>query len=413
MKPGNDTMIGHIVGCLMLCQAVSLAYAVDTEHAPVINSNEVLDSAYLSSTYHRVENVGFNNGFYLFDVESEFGRDQIVSRALLKKRVDEIKTLGAAISQFERDNQLLSQELRSELSVSGASAVDILTSPISTASQLAGQLRDNLGDTLAGENPFIEEYAIRYSYVEPDDPTTAQHKRNVAYQLQLDLYSNNFRVQSFLNSVANARAAGRVSAGVGVGQNFFNTSHQSMLDQRIRLALKNKTLAELNRYQRDLLNQMNVNPLVADAFMQQPFISPSNRTVILFYLSQLENVAGLDMLIELISTSDNEVTTLVFERLCKAVYFYSNRVEPVVSYIGFESQPALVSPDRTIIFFEHKDLLVWSEENKSKFEKLYADAGDNGYSQVRLVSLGNFTDLAATMLMQLGYKPRPEFLSNK
>ncbi|MEQ8289798.1 MAG: hypothetical protein RIB78_08745 [Gammaproteobacteria bacterium] len=381
------------------------------DHRPVINSNQILESEYLSSTYHRVENVEFVNGFYLFNVESDFGPVEIVSRALLKKRVDEIKTLGEAISLYERENRQLSNELRSELSVTGKSAMDIIANPFNTASQLANQLRDNLGDTLAGKNPFMEEYALRYSYSEPSDPTTAAHKRNTAYQMQLDLYSGNYRVQSLLNTIARARSAGRVSAGVGVGHGFFSTGRQSALDQNIRLTLKNKTLEQLNQLHRDLLNKMDTNLLQADAFMEQPFLSPTNRTVMLSYLNQVSSVNDLDRLIELIISTDNEVTTLVFERLCKALYFYFNRVEQFDRFMLFENLPAVTTASGVLVLFEHKDLLVWADENKSKYEQLVMQAKEQGYERVRLVSLGSLSDMAANKLAELGYQPRQNFLS--
>lgn len=402
------TSLIRFMACCLFVPAVAV-YA--NEYDPVINSNQILESGYLSSTYHRVENVEFVNGFYVFNVESDFGHMEIVSRALLKKRVDEIKTLGEAINLYERENRQLSNELRSELSVTGDSAMDIIASPFNTASQLASQLRDNLGDTLAGKNPFMEEYALRYSYSEPSDPTTAAHKRNTAYQMQLDLYSGNYRVQSFLNTIANARSAGRVSAGVGVGHGFFNTGRQSALDQNIRLTLKNKNLEQLNALHRDLLNKQDTNLLQADAFMEQPFLSPTKRTVMLSYVNQIASVDNLDRLIELINSTDNEVTALVFERLCKALYFYYNRVEPFDRFILFENQPAVTTASGELVLFEHKDLLVWAEENKNKYEKLFMLAQEQGYKRVRLVSLGSLSDMAATRLAELGYQPRQNFLS--
>ncbi|MEQ8427517.1 MAG: hypothetical protein RLT87_00210 [Gammaproteobacteria bacterium] len=404
MNPG----LIRFMACCLLVPALAV-YA--NEYDPVINSNQVLESDYLSSTYHRVENVEFVNGFYVFDVESDFGHMEIVSKALLKKRVDEIQTLGEAISLYERENRQLSNELRSELFVTGNSAMDIISNPFNTASRLASQLRDNLGDTLAGKNPFMEEYALRYSYSEPTDPTTAAHKRNTAYQMQLDLYSGNYRVQSFLNTIANARSAGRVSAGVGVGHGFFNTGRQSALDQNIRLTLKNKNLEQLNELHRDLLNKLDTNLLQADAFMEQPFLSPTNRTVMLSYLNQLASVDNLDRLIELVNSTDNEVTTLVFERLCKALYFYFNRVEQFDRFMLFENQPAVTTASGVLVLFEHKDLLVWADENKSKYEQLVMQAKEQGYERVRLVSLGSLSDMAANKLAELGYQPRQNFLS--
>ncbi len=402
----NQPIRQFISCCLSLCSMVVIA-----EELSVVNSNEVLDSAYLSSTYHRVDNVDFINGFYVFDVESDFGQLELVSKALFMNRVDEIKTLGEAITLYERENRQLSYELRSGLRVTANSPVDIIANPFGTASELATQLSNSLGDTLTGKSPFIEKYASRYVYSEPKDPTTAAHKRNTAYQMQLDLYSGNYRVQTFLNTIANARSAGRVSAGVGVGRGFFNTRRQSALDLSIRQTLKNKTLEELNQLHRNVLNRLDTNLLQTDAFMSQPFLSPTNRTVILSYLEQISGVEDLKLMIEMINNTDNEVTTLVFERLCKSLYFYYNRHEQFTRFVNFEQHPAVTTATDRIVFFEHRDHLIWDENNQATYSKLAEAALDNGYLELHVVSLGTFSDKASEELQQLGYETKQEYLT--
>ncbi len=402
----NLSIRQFVACCFSLCSMVVVA-----EEISVVNSNEVLDSAYLSSTYHRVENVDFINGFYVFDVESDFGQLELVSKALFLNRVDEIKTLGEAMTLYDRENRQLSYELRSGLQVTANSPVDIIANPFGTASELATQLSNNLGDTLTGKSPFIEEYASRYVYSEPKDPTTAAHKRNTAYQMQLDLYSGSYRVQTFLNTIANARSAGRVSAGVGVGRGFFNTRRQSALDLSIRQTLKNRTLEELNQSHRNVLLRLDTNLLQTDAFMGQPFLSPTNRTVMLSYLEQISGVEDLKLMIEMINNTDNEVTTLVFERLCKSLYFYYNRDEQFTRFVNFEQHPAVTTAANRIVFFEHRDHFIWDENNQDTYSKLAEAAFDNGYLELHVVSLGTFSDKASEELKQLGYKTKQEYLT--
>ena len=411
MKPGLKYVL-QILLLSMLGLGTFQLSAVDFENDPVINSNEILDSNYLSSTYHRVENIGFQNGYYIFNIESDYGRDEILSIPLAKKRIDEIKILSEAINQFASQNQNLSRELRSQFEVRGESAVDILANPFSTASEMASQLRENLGDTLTGKSPFTDKYAIEYSYSEPTDPTTAQHKRNVAYQLQLDLYSRNYRVQSFLNSIANARSAGRVSAGVNIGQSFFNTSRQSAIDQQIRIILKNKSLDALNQYHKELLQELGANSLLADAFVKQPFLSPTNRTVILLYLKQIKHVEGIDKLLELITTSDNPVTSLDFERLCRALYFYHSRESKFERYINFNAKPAVISPDNSITIFEHKDLIIWNELNIDKFQSLTDLIKKENFKEWQIISLGAFTDTTVRKLNEFNFSIKQDYLNN-
>lgn len=389
----------------------SSVYSQGNESYPVINTNRILSSEYLSSTFHRVESINIENGFYQFEVESDIGHFSVFSLALLKKRVNEIKTLGQAINQFEQQDDQFSGELRSELKVSGDSAVDILTSPFSTASKLAGQLTNNLGDTLAGEDPYIDNTSPRYSYKEPGDPTTAAHKRNVAYQLGLDLYSNNGKVQSFLNAVANARSSGKVSAGIGLANAFSLTSNPNKLDRQISLTIKNKSLSELMSYDRQLLNELRVKTSLADAFIKHPYLSPTNKTTILVYLNEMKKVGKLASFIELALTANNEVMALVFERESKMLLHYYNTVEKFSAFFNFKGQPAVITNSRRIVLFENADLLIWSPRVENMYVQAAQHADHSGYDGWELVSLGTVSPLAVQNINQLGYKLRVNFLS--
>jgi len=226
----NHLKSGFFISLLTFSSVIT---ADDNEVYPLINSNTVLSPEYLSSTYHRVDSVDINNDFYHFIVESDLGHYEIHSLALLKKRVNEIKTISRAINTYEQQDDEFSDELRSQLRVTGSSAVDMLTSPFSTASSLAGQLAGNFNATFAGEAPYIKQPSRRVSY-EPKDQTTATHKRNIAFQLGLDLYTSNMKVQSFLNTVANARSSGRISAGIGLSNDIANRASVNEIDFKIK-----------------------------------------------------------------------------------------------------------------------------------------------------------------------------------
>ncbi len=391
---------------IALCVSAQLsAY----ENYPVINSNEVLSSKYLSSPYHRVESVDIENGFYRFDMESDFGRYTIYSKALFKKRVDEVIALGKAMNQFERENESLSEELRSELTVTGDSAVDILSSPFSTASKLAGQITDNLEGTFTGENPYVDSRK-RYSYQEPKDPTTASHKRNIAFQTGLDLYSNYSRVQSFLNKLANERSAGRVSAGVGLGDPFSNASSVSQLDRSIQLTMKTKSLDELRYYHQSLLQQLRVRGTVADSFIEKQMLSPAQKTRMLVYLNEIKQVNRLGSLVDMATQADNEVMAAVFVRLSKALYRYYHNVESFSAFFVYKDYPAVITNSRKFVYFNYYDLLAWSENNENKFKQLAEHASQSGYSAWRLISLGDVTAMAGRNLQQLEYEQQTNFL---
>ena len=381
--------------------SLSLFVTAETnESYPVVNSNSILSSKYLSSTYHRVDSVDIVNDYYHFVVESNIGRYEIYSLALLKKRVDEIKKISRAINTYKQQDDEFSGELRSQLSISSDSAVDLLTSPISTASNLADQLAGNLNATLAGEDAFVYKSKKQASY-EPKDPTTATHKRNIAFQLGLDMYTNNMRVQSFLNTVANARSSGKVSAGVGLSNDLENVDE---MDLKIRYLIKKSTLTELEKHNRDSLQRMGIKENLVKNFIAHPVLSPTNKTVITAYLSKLENVSRLDKFIELVLASNDELKASIYERLSKLLWQYHSKVEKISTFNNYKGQAAIISKSRNIVFFDTADLLIWSEAKQKQYERTARHAATSGYNGWQIVSFGKLSSLASQNINELAFK---------
>jgi hypothetical protein len=396
---------------ILLFVSPFLVSAGSNESTPVVNSNTVLSPEELSSTYHRVDSVEFEDGLYKFQLESDIGEYELKSLAVLKKRLYEIKILSQAIEQYKNQNEEFSDELRSQLSLSGDSAVDFITSPFKTARNLAGQLGNNLDATLEGEDPFVRDRLNRYSLREPNDPTVARHKRNAAFQLGLDMYSSNYKVQSFLNTVANARASGKVSAGVGLSIGFTASQKQNEMDSKIRYILKSKTLSELNEYNVDLLLKLGINKKLIKAFIEHTVLSPTNKTTITTYLSGLEKVSRLDSYIEVVLTAEDEVVALIFEQLSKMLFRYYKETEKFSAFYNFKGQAAVLTESRRIVFFEYADLLIWSEDNEKQYTQAAKHAMTSGYKGWEVVSLGSLSSFARKQMDELAFKHQSDFLN--
>ncbi|MGH8246226.1 MAG: hypothetical protein ACREUU_07315, partial [Gammaproteobacteria bacterium] len=176
------------------------AAAVGTEASPEVTVAQVLPAELKQSVHHSVEQVETDGRFYHYRVDTEFGAYTVGSTASLRILVEETAILSQAVNQFARNDAEIGDELRGQFSVSADSTIDILTRPVSTATDLAGQLADNLNETLTGTPGAAQPMPdARYLAERSLDPGVAMHRRNVAAQWGLDVYSSNPRVQEFLD----------------------------------------------------------------------------------------------------------------------------------------------------------------------------------------------------------------------
>ncbi|MEE9267139.1 MAG: hypothetical protein V3V86_10465, partial [Gammaproteobacteria bacterium] len=215
-------------GLAALCLFASLALPARAqltadahELPPHVELDTVLPETLMQSGVHRVEDdLRVKGTLFEFTVDSDHGRYDVPSIPMVILRIHEIRTLAQAVDAFQRENLKLAAELREVMRRGGGSGVDILTSPLDTGSaDISRYVNNNVGQSIEELRKRSDPKGQRalgsdgksglernmYESWLPEDPILAAHKRAVALQLDLDIYSSNTRVQAFLDTLARAR----------------------------------------------------------------------------------------------------------------------------------------------------------------------------------------------------------------
>ena len=391
------------------------------EAPPRVSPDRVLGPALLRSGNHRVrEDVRTRENWLEFEIESDFGSYKALSIPMVAVRVHEIRTLAQAVDEFRRNNQQLAESLRGKLEVGADSFVDILTSPLSTSSQIVKQFRFNVAKTFeelregsletAGES--VEERTIYHGF-EPGDPILASHKRNVASQLDLDFYSSNPRVQEFLDTVAAARGAGRVSAGVVTislprDQEFRPAGGR--VDASVRTAMTHNTINQLYARNFDRLVSSGVPEALANAFLSHPVLSPSHKTILTEQVAYLDGVENRGALLRAALSAASEEEALSFEQIGKLLFAYRERSGALRSIVAAGHMVLAITGDGAIAVMLPLDVLYWNRETREVFSGLQAFARSKGFKRHVVISSSIITESAKRGLYALGFELEERYL---
>ena len=280
---------------LNLLLLISLAQAEEfpDNHSLV----ELLPEQYRSSPYYRILDVHLQDDLYLFDVETEVGIHSIQSVALLIKRLQEIELLSQAKYQFNEDES--SEVIPGQIRIQSDSAVDLITSPITSAGSLVGQFANNFGDTLSGEVHYSASGSL-YASSENADPNFSMHRRNIANQLSLDVYSLNRYLQTYLNAMARARSAGDISAGtkqVNFNRSYKHYPDNGRIEREAEQILRRYELEDLKQYQQLQLKSMRVSDELAEQFLNHEHLTPSIQIRIMQHMDYLYQVKNSESVI--------------------------------------------------------------------------------------------------------------------
>jgi hypothetical protein len=423
---------GLAAGRLWLCVAAFSAVlaSVDAlaqlaaesyESPPQIRPDQILPAAMLTSGNHRVlDEVDTKQNFLEFEVESDFGNYRPISVAMLSIRVHEIRTLAQAVDQYNRNNKQLAEELRGQLTVGADSFVEILTSPISTTTQIVGQFTSNVGQTFNEFGDFVpqtpqgDKSSINiYEQFEPGDPILASHKRNVASQLNLDLYSSNPRVQDFLDTLATARSSGQLSAGIvtiSLPSDGQVKVAGGSIDAAVRGAMTQNTIDRLYRRNFERMTAAGVSEDVANNFLSHPMLSPTHKTEITEHLVFLEGIGNKDALPKaaLGTTSENEAVAYV--QVARTLSSYHERIEPIGELVSAGHIVLATTLSGGIVVVLPFDIIYWDPETQRIFSGLADFADQKGFRHRGIITPGIFTDVVSRQLGQIDVDLNERFL---
>ena len=379
------------------------------EDTPEIYLADILPPELRQSIRHRVEEVEVRRGIFHFYLESDFGAYNIATMGLLRERIREISILGNAISQLGSQEDSQVHATRGQLEIRSDRAVDIISRPVSSASNLAGQLADNLSETLMGPAGTVAKEFI-YSGGESADPVAALHKRNIAGQWQLDVYSTNPKVQEFLGAMAKARSAGTISAGTPA----LNRQPvkpllvaDTVLDTELSSLLKANGPVALNEINERVLTGLNISPELRTAFLQHPVFSPRHKFRISHYLNKLAGVANLSAFIAAASKISEEYEALAYEHLVMmmAHYHLTNHRLRELSPDRSGGRPHMeaITEDNQLLYFLVQDLIYWNENTARRLEAIPVWARQAGTDNWQLITSGSVTEDARYRLRELRF----------
>lgn len=410
------------------------------ESLEVARAADLLPPDLLQSGEHRVlDEVKVEGDFFAFEVESAYGVYRVNSIGMLEIRVHEIKTLAQAISQFRRKDRRLATQLRRQITgddptrglqsaprvyaaeqvqIGGTSVASILTSPLSTASEAGNQLAEKAERTA---DELTRRPGSRNVSTKPDayinevslNPIAGAHKRNVAHQLGLDVYSSNPQVQEFLDSVATARLEGDFNAGVAmirVPKSREIRVADGRLDAEIKLVLKNLSPEELNEGVDEQLERIGVAAEDRLKFMVHSRYSPTHRTTITAYLDFLRGVKNRGAVIQSAVSGNSEMQAVAHVRLARMLAHYHESVSALKELMLVDGEIMAISEDNRMVVFMPVDIVYWSRRTEDTGTRWKRNAAQRGSSAVEVVLTGTATYVAASGLINQGLEVREEFL---
>jgi hypothetical protein len=354
------------VACVMLllslCVFTLPARSQTYEPAATLSAAKVLPPELLSGPNHRVEERVYNDGYLnRYTVISKFGGFVAVSTPMLRKRINEINAM-VRMEQIKG-----TKEFTSSLKEAGTDTLvgfkNLVTKPVDTvkgaASGLAVAFR-RAGDALTGpKRSDAEDSKIK------DLIGYSKTKREYAFQLGVDAYTDNEKLQDRLNEISWAGYAGGITWAAamsavpgGAGLAITISGTHKLLNEVFRTTPP----VDLRRMNGEKLKTMNVHPEVADAFLNNSVYSPRDQTLLVNALDEMKGVGNRATFVRLAAATANRDLAFFRQRQAEMYAGYHKAVAPFETFIALGEFAAARTTKNEVVFNVPIDHLVWTEE---------------------------------------------------
>jgi len=357
--------LGRFAGAIlaiMLLAAVMPVFAQQPYESPaVLSASKILPPELLSGPNHRVQERVTNDGYLnIYQIDSKFGTFTVVSTALLRKRIGEINAM-VVMEKVQGSKEYVDSIKEGGLDAMN-SALSLVTKPVQT---ISGAVQ-GLGAAFArvGEGMFGAKRSQSEDARVKDLIGFSTTKRQYAYQFDVDVYSDNQKLQDMLNRISWAGYAGSltwsaamtaVPGGAGVAMTVIGTN--KVLNQ----VFQNTPPVELRKMNSDKLNAMGVHPEITDAFINNTTFSPREQTLLVHALGEMNGVADRGALVRLALPSQNSTVAFFRQRQAQMYAGFNKSVAPLERFISLGQFAAGRAANGALVVNLPLDYLVWTE----------------------------------------------------
>jgi hypothetical protein len=367
------------------------------EQPPSFQASQVLPASLLSSPNYTIGNsVGLDNFQYVFKVDSKWGPFTVKGSDLMRVRAREMAA-AAALEQIDSAGTLVNAAGRTALK------------PLATAKDLVTAPGKTIGDTVRGVGNIFGSADAAMSATDPHKEGViasvtggATARRKLAYDFGVDPNTSFPPLNDELTRLATANAIGEtttnaglafVTGGAGIAISVGGTS------RTLRLALRDKTAAQLEKEGRQMLGAMGVSAAATDAFYGNPNLSPTDKAIIVAALMDLGAASGREIFIQGVANAQNIEMGFFYRRQAELIGAFNKKISKVNAFERMGGAPMLQTNKGTVSILP-VDYLYWSPP----LEALVAGAGARG----QLWITGRASERATTQLAALGWTVVPK-----
>ena len=367
----------------------------------------------------RVQSDGYLN---YYTIRSDYGVFEAASSATLRVRLKEI---GALAQLDELSGTEVFVMAAADAGLGQIKVIDtFIQRPVSTMAGLPqgvsrmfkrysrqlGEAVDNTKEYMATQKELglsdreYENYKKDAMKLTERSFKISAAERDWARELGTDPYTSNETLREAIKKVAWVDRMGRVALRVAG----LRIPYVGIL-AKVNDAVWGKDPYELRDYNRARLAATGATEELVDAYLKNPWMSPTQQTLLTEAIGDLAGVIGRVGILQQALNLKTPVEVGYFVRSVALLAWYHGQKHPFASVSTELAIPGGIKADGTTVLLFPSDYLYWTESMAQAAREFRALGTGNPDSKSELWVLGSVSERTRSVLKKLGYELKTEF----
>jgi len=395
----------------------------DYERAEDLRASDILPAEQVSGAHfsvdERVESDGYLN---YYTIRSDYGVFEAASTAMLHVRLHEIRAL-AQIDELSGTEVFVTAA--AEAGLGQIKVIDtFIQRPIETlaglpqgVSRMFKRYSRQADEAIAGASDYVasqKELSISdrdyEDYKESATELTERYlkisdaERNWARELGTDPYTSNETLGKAINNVAWVDRLGRIA----LRYSGLKIPYVGIV-AKINDAVWGKDPYELRDYNRARLAATGAEEGLIDAYLKNPWLSPTQQTLLTAAIDDLAGVTGTDGILRQSLNLRTQIEVGYFVRAVTLLAWYHSHQKPLASVSTELAIPGGVKANGMSVLLFPSDHVYWTESMAQAAREFRVLGTGSPRLKTELWVLGSVSKRTRTELHKLGYDLKTDF----
>ena len=373
-----------------------------------ILASKVLPKRLLSGPNHKiVEEVVTYNGFTNhFTIHTDFGRFKAVGNGMIPIRIQEINAIA------KLDKMKNSSSFVDGVKDSGGTLMEttknLIIHPVDTISGFPSGIFNIFADTGEIMGQAVRGEATLAEVGEKGGKALlgfSRNKREMAYDLGVNRYSNNKVLQEYMNSVTWAKTGGTsvidfgkmaVAGPAGAALTVGSSS------RALGRMMKDNSTPGLRRINGEALEGIGIKESAIDQFLANRKFTPRHQTAITNSLVTLKKLKNRETLLKFFAARTHSYDDANVNQVVAAMIAgYNQKISPITEVRTFENVAMFRNEKGSYVVAYPVDNFPWTKKTVAKTKKVSV-ALPSGAKKELWIS-GGFSEMASRNLKILGW----------